>query len=651
MSHSRAAGRVNRVAVQNGIVALLCAAVAFVLLRFDPASGRMLLPWLVLWMTAPAVASRLSKDEGRQTERLGPGEDQVFLRGIARQTWRYFDDLVGPGSNWLPPDNSQEALNVEIAARTSPTNIGMWLLSVLAARDFGYLTTAQMVERLSATVDTLEKLERHEGHFLNWYDTGTLEPLRPPYVSTVDSGNLLACFIVLKQALLEYERAPLVGMEALDGIRDALENIDKEAGTDQKGLHAHLETVYQLLLETRRNHLAPLTRLATIQEELSRIAGQYRKDANPSEPLYWLEKANEQATEWAGYAADCLGWVHPLVDLDLSRLSSDACELRERLLATVPSLLELEQGDTSRLFRELVGRIRSDDPGLALSSTLQELESAFERAQTKARQLLHRLRKLRETLDKESNSINLGFLYDPEKRLFTIGYSPALGRRDNSYYDLLSTEARLASFLAVARGEAPAEHWFTLGRPFRNANGRQLLMSWTGTMFEYLMPLLFTRCFQNSLLEHACRVAIDEQVDFGRRHGVPWGVSESAFSALDARRTYQYRAFGVPSLALHRETEIPVVIAPYATALALLLRPRQAVENLRRLAGLGLRGSRGFYEAVDYTRLSRREGEPGVIIYAYMAHHQGMSLARDGPSCAPGDHAGPISRRSDRQSR
>jgi len=626
LSHSFARHRLHRVAVQNAVVALLSAGLGFLLLQADLAVWAVL-PWVLLWMAAPAVASELSHTRRPLPERALSEADVAFARLVARQTWRYFDDLVGPATNWLPPDNSQEALNVEIAERTSPTNIGMWLLSVLTARDFGYLTTAEMVERLSATLETLGKLERHEGHLLNWYDTRTLEPLRPPYVSTVDSGNLLACFIVLKQALLDLQNGPLLGREVFDGLRDALDCL-KDADAETKGLQGRLAPIRTLLDQAADDQVTKLEQLTSILAEIRQVTGQLRSETGPAEELYWLEKASTQVTQWADWATDYLGWLPRLANLEVPKTQEgvEAAALRDRLLAKTPTLAGLAGGDIAGLFRELTGRLRAHSPELIAPSSLQDIERAFERAQMKARRLLRRVRRLRERLDQESEEINLGFLYDLDKRLFTIGYNPALGRRDNSYYDLLLTEARLASFLAVARGEVPAEHWFTLGRPFRNANGRQLVMSWTGTMFEYLMPLLFTRCFRNSLLEHACRVALEEQIDFGRHRSVPWGISESAFSALDARRTYQYRAFGVPSLALHREAETPVVVAPYATALALLLSPAKAIQNLRRLAALGLQGPRGYYEAVDYTRLSRREGEPGVIIYAYMAHHQGMTL-------------------------
>ena len=222
--------------------------------------------------------------------------------------------------------------------------------------------------------------------------------------------------------------------------------------------------------------------------------------------------------------------------------------------------------------------------------------------------------------------MDLGFLYDPERRLFAVGYNINERRLDDAYYDLLASEARLASFVAIARGEVPNEHWVALGRPFGVSGGEPILLSWNGTMFEYLMPVLLQYPFRHSLLEQACQTAVSYQMAYGSRRGIPWGISEAAFSALDSHQIYQYRAFGVPGLGLKRGLEEDLVVAPYATALALAVDPRGAVKNLQRLTGFGLRGSYGFYESIDFTRARRPAGERGVIIYAYMAHHQGMSL-------------------------
>ena len=222
--------------------------------------------------------------------------------------------------------------------------------------------------------------------------------------------------------------------------------------------------------------------------------------------------------------------------------------------------------------------------------------------------------------------MNLRFLYDPKRKLFAIGYNVSLARLDLSSYDLLASEARLGSFIAIARGDVPLDHWFSLGRPYGGIGRQRVLLSWTGTMFEYLMPLLFQSSYGNSLLDKAAREAVQVQIAYGRRRQVPWGISESAFADLDLEKTYQYKAFGVPALGLKRGLEEQLVVAPYACLLALNVAPKATVQNLKRLAGLGLLSDYGYYEALDFSRQPQRKGRRGVIIEAYMAHHQGMAF-------------------------
>jgi len=247
------------------------------------------------------------------------------------------------------------------------------------------------------------------------------------------------------------------------------------------------------------------------------------------------------------------------------------------------------------------------------------------KAREQARVLLESIRLLRSRLSRLAEAMNLHYLYDSNRRLFTIGYNVSTGSYDSSYYDLLASEARLTSMVAIARGEVPVKHWLALGRPYASSSGQKMLLSWSGSMFEYMMPGLFNRSYENSLLDQACQAAVSRQIEYGQQRGVPWGISESAFSALDSHQTYQYRAFGVPGLGLKHEIEDDVVVAPYATMLALPVAPKEAVRNLRRLERYGMRGNKGFYEAIDYAR-QRSPSERGVIVYAYMAHHQGMSL-------------------------
>ncbi|HSM51699.1 MAG TPA: glucoamylase family protein, partial [Thermoanaerobaculia bacterium] len=435
-----------------------------------PAVLPLALPFLLSWMAAPAAAYWLSRSTLPRPRELAPG-DREYFTGVARETWRFFETLVGPEDHWLPPDNFQESRDPKVAHRTSPTNLGLGLLATLAAHDLGWLEPPALADRLDRMLTSIEALERHEGHLLNWYDTRTLSPLSPRYVSTVDSGNLAGALLALSE-----------------GCR----GVAREVVPAERGLAARL----------------------------------------------------------AGIAA------------------------RAAALA---------------------------------------------------------------------EGMNFTFLYDRQRQLFAIGYRLAdaggPGRADPSFYDLLASEARLASFFAIAKGDVAQSHWFRLGRLVVSVSGVPTLVSWSATMFEYLMPLLLMRSYPGTLLGESCRRIVQRQIRYGRERRVPWGISESAYDLVDRLGNYQYKEFGVPGLGLKRGLADEVVIAPYATALAAMIDPDEAARNLRRLAGEGASGPFGFYEAIDYTRRAPDDGGEvgaassgaasagaGVVVETYMAHHQGMIL-------------------------
>ncbi|MFI0609272.1 MAG: GH36-type glycosyl hydrolase domain-containing protein [Anaerolineae bacterium] len=468
-------------------------------LAVEPAALPLAMPFVLLWALAPAIAYRLSRPIELGRPSLSP-TDRAYLTEVARKTWEYFETVAGAQSNGLPPDNlrmpeapvggagvgaglgdktgqgngagtGDAATAGVVAYRTSPTNIGMGLLSTLAAHHLGFLSLADLIARLERSLGTVERLEGHEGHLFNWYDSQTLAPLAPRYLSTVDSGNLAGALIAL--------------------------------------------------------------------------AGGCRALA-------------------AGQAAEAAG------------------------------------------------------AGLA-----ERLEALAVRA------------------DALADGMDFGFLYDRRRQLFAIGYRLAdasgPGGRDSSYYDLLASEARLASFLAISRGTVPQSHWFHLGRLVVGVEGVPTLVSWSATMFEYLMPLLLMRSYPGTLLDRSCRMALRRQIQYGRDNGLPWGISESAFNVVDRSGEYQYKAFGVPGLGLKRGLGEEMVVAPYASALAAMLDPAAAAANLRRLAAAGAEGDLGFYEAIDYTPRKLRESgldgavaaedrHEGVVVRSYFSHHQGMTL-------------------------
>jgi cyclic beta-1,2-glucan synthetase len=540
---------------------------AFLVVAVRPRALPVAAPILLLWALAPLVAYVLSRPRREEREELG-AEDRRFLRQIARKTWRYFEDFETGAHHGLPPDNFQEIPQSRVATRTSPTNIGMGLLSALAAHDLGFIRTRELVERLEATLETVCGLEQFEGHLLNWYDTQTLAPLTPAYVSTVDSGNMAAALLTLAAGLRELKEGPQSAAALCSGLADvaALLKLSlAEPGVpgparDAIGrLAAEASRVEDIMLT---GVAPPEARLAHLRTELPRLEAVARAAELPSGSQV------AEASYWAG-----------------------------RLISGINSALAPEENLTARL----------------------------ERLASRALSLADRM--------------NFRFLYNPLLHLFAIGYrladSEGPGRCDPSHYDLLASEARLASFVAIAKGDVPETHWFHLGRLLTSVDGRATLLSWSGTLFEYLLPLLMMRTYPGTLLDQSCRMAVRRQVEYGRECSVPWGFSESAYNVVDRSDNYQYKAFGVPGLGLKRGLGEELVVAPYATALASLLEPTQAARNLRRLVKDGLSGPYGCYEAIDYTPrdLDEPAGEirapgprRGVVVRAFLAHHQGMTL-------------------------
>jgi len=485
------------------------------LLAFRPGLALAVLPYVALWLSAPVLAWLLSRRPGESTARLS-AEDRRYLRRTARRTWQYFADLVDASGRWLPPDNIQLKPKRVVAARTSPTNIGLALLADLTAHDFAWLTSGGLLDRVERELSSIETLERYHGHLLNWYDTTSGVPLSPRYVSTVDSGNLAGHLLILAAGLRELAARPINRADRLLGCA-----VTAELASEDK-------------IETWS------------------VASERELEAQHTE-----------------------------------------------LAALVP-------GDGTPTLQQIAA---GGGPGAVLAGEL----------------LAHA-----ERLAVRAQAIALGmewtFLLDPGSKLFSTGYHLDSASLDRSNYDLLASESRLTSFVAVASGRVDQEHWFRLGRLLVGTPSGPLLASWSGTMFEYLMPLLIMPEEPGSLLHDSAVIAVREQVRHGDALGVPWGISESAYYATDAALNWQYRAFGVPGLGLNRNLDDDPVIAPYASALALLIQPVAALRNLRRLEALDACGLYGFHEAVDFTTARLPIGERRVVIPSWMAHHQGMTL-------------------------
>ena len=473
--------------------------------------------WVVvlgaLWLASPLWTWWVSRPRPPRRESVVSLPQRRYLTGVARDTWRFFERCVGPDDHHLPPDNLQTQPHDMLAHRTSPTNIGLYLLSAACARQFGWIGTLELLTRLEATLGSLRTLERHEGHFLNWYDTQTQAALSPRYVSTVDSGNLCGHLLAVSHACRELADAPF------------------EPSAGERALSEATQRLAPFL--SGRAHLTQVQR-----DELS-----------------WL-----------------------LADHRATRLSAQ----HDAQAQGIPSQVS------------------------AASQRLLRLAEAFE-------QLAH--------------DADFRFLFHPKRHLFHLGYRLEEQQLDAGFYDLLASESRLTGLWAIAKGDVPVNHWAALGRPFFTLGARVGLRSWSGSMFEYLMPGLVLREPAGSVLHSGCEVAVREQIAFGELKGVPWGISESAHAGRDHTLAYQYAPQGVPRLALRRTPADELVVAPYASVLATPWLPHAAMRNLAELERLGARGRFGFCEAIDHTPSRQMAGEVGTVVHTFMAHHQGMCIA------------------------
>ena len=526
------------------------------------------LPLMVAWVASPAVAYALRRPAVPRERRLASSARRQATR-YALLHWRFFDRFVTPETGWLVPDNFQEDPEPVVAMRTSPTNIGLQLLATVSAWDLGFIPLDDLVRRLELVLRSLERLRRFRGHFFNWYDLRDLSVLEPAYVSTVDSGNLAAHLVALRQACLSLADEPVLGLRPWPAVEAAIalaaERLRSAPGASTASAasvaNEHLR-VARAALSAVRNEPATAAALARVMEPLGRAAS-----ALESAPL-------DSAAEWIAWSVRATG-AHR--------------ESAERLPSRPGATLRALAGESAEAARLVLG-----------------LEVIAERAYQYAMEM------------------DFGFLMDRERKLFAIGFQQSTHSLDGSYYDLLASEARLASFIAVAKNDVPVEHWFHLGRALTYAAGAPALVSWSGSMFEYLMPMLVMRSFPNTVLAQTYDGAVRRQRTYGAERRVPWGVSESAYNVRDRHHTYQYRAFGVPDLALKRGLGRELVVAPYASALAAMVSPAPALANLIELELLGALGPYGFRDAVDYTRPDPER--PYSVVLAYMAHHQGMAL-------------------------
>ena len=651
------AGAASRRPLWREMAAAPAAAVAtvMVLIAYRPEALPAALPLATLWLLAPEIAAIVSRPRRARASAL-TDRDVRRLRVLARRTWLFFDTFVGPDDQWLPPDHFQEEPRGEVARRTSPTNIGLLQLATLSAHDLGHTGVLSVIVRLRNTVETLERMERHRGHFYNWYDTRDLAPLSPRYISTVDSGNLAACLLAVKQGCRDLVEAPVVGRMRWQGLVDTLDVlldvIERGARRDEVPRFAALGACVEnmraeaILLQGQRRAWGPaIARLlerggTELDQALLTVIAESREGIDPdllSELRVWSAEVPQHLEAMWRDIELCLPWEAPAAQPPVlggpvpDKLAEvlaafERCLPGDPALAELPPACESLSVALSQLEKQL-DVLPGDVAGLRdIRAWVQHLQAAIARAEETARTTLSTLDALAARAAALVEAMDFAFLYDERRRLFYIGHDVTADRRDPHHYDLLASEARLASFVAIAKGDVPQEHWLQLGRPLARVDGAATLLSWGGTMFEYLMPTLLLRETPDSLMGRACAAAVETQIAYAGRRGVPWGMSESEYYRVDAHHNYQYRAFGVPDLGFKRGLEDDVVVAPYASLLALPFAPQAVMANLGRLDDLGLMGRYGFYEAVDFTASRLDPGTTHAIVRSFMAHHQGMIL-------------------------
>jgi len=594
------------------------------MLWWRPAAVAAASPIAGAWILSPLLAWWLSRPIGSRMRPLVGGQVH-FLRSVARLTWRYFEDFVGPEDNWLPPDNMQEHPVQRVAHRTSPTNMGLSLLANLTAWDLGYVTTAQLLSRTADALESMEKLDRFRGHFYNWYDTRAAKTVRPLYISTVDSGNLVGHLLILRQGLLELREQP--AMPNLRGLRDTFSVLQMPlrprgakapAGGEPAYGEALLQLVDRTLAAEPRGFRGVARWLADLRPATEDLANSINAEAAP-EASWWAHALDRQVIACAEEVARIAPWVCGNADDGDARVQSVLSRLDK-----AKTLGELADAAGNAAQAETTARGDRDPAPLppALVEALRQCQTAIAERLRMADDLARRCWDMAQA--------DWQFLFDKRRKLLVIGYNVAERRADISYYDLLASEARLASYTTIALGHLPLEHWFALGRQMTRTATRPALVSWSGSMFEYLMPLLVMPSLDQTLLQQTYRAVVRRQIEYGRAHGLPWGVSESSYAITSADGNYQYRAFGVPGLGLQRGLGNDLVVTPYASAMALMVDPGAACENLERMAGERFLGAYGFYEAIDYTPARLAAGSRNVVIRSFMAHHQGMSLVAMG---------------------
>jgi len=564
-------------------------------------------PILVLWAVANPVSVWLDRPP-RERPKLRAA-DIDFLLVHALRIWRYFCEYGGAHNNYLVPDNVEED-GFREAHRISPTNIGLLLNARQAACELGFLTVPEFATLTGLTLATVDRLEKYRGHLHNWYDTHTLRALtgydNAAFISTVDSGNFVASLYTLRSGARDLIKKPLLQTKTFVGLRTHWHTIRNECKLP----------VALAELPVPKASAPPEEWLEWLPSAQSVIAAAITTSFDEPYKVWWLEETLRRTEAIGSIAQDYLPWSLPefksLLDLPQLKLGQAARELSLEQAIAFAESLEIS--------------LINIDTALGDRSDLLELRERLSSSVAFAKANLHRLSANLLAIGDESQRLaettDFSFLVDHKTEILSIGCDARKGEILPSHYDLLASEARVAAFLAIARGDLPQESWFKLSRDHASAYGEFALVSWTGTMFEYLMPALWMRSYPDTLLARTLDAVVRIQRAFAQTKGLPWGVSESGHSERDDTGNYGYYAFGVPDVAVSAEATAGPVISPYSTFLTLSIAPDEALSNLRGMVSADWLGPYGLYEAIDFRRSNARP----EVIREWMAHHQAMSL-------------------------
>lgn len=586
--------------------------IGFVSYFYSSKAFMIMLPSVLVWFISPIFAYWISKEIYIPKEELSH-EEEKYLRRIARKTFAYFEDFVNEKTNYLAPDNFQESPYIGVAPRTSPTNIGMGLTCNIVAYDLGYIDFKEFVIRLDIAISAMESLERYKGHFYNWYDISNKKPLYPRYISTVDSGNLVGYLWLLNETIDDYLNKPFIQESFYFGIEDIMKLAEEELD-----IKFNIRQFYENIILKLQDSQIDIFRLKSLLNDIWNKFIELEKDEKvKNEFNYWNNKLKNNIMLLQKNIETIFPWIS-IVENNIDYLIA----FREEFNSMACSC---KINEIPNAYDHIINKLK-DEGTKDIKTIKKELISLLESGREESKLLIYKCDKLKKRSNVFCEEADFTMLFDKKRLLFSIGYDIEHDTLGNSFYDLLASEARCASFIAIAKGEINPIHWFKLGRAITLMNSHKGLVSWSGTMFEYFMPLIIMKAYPDTLLHATYVGVINGQIDYGKKRNIPWGISESAYYNFDASKNYQYKAHGVPGIGLKRGLRDELVVSPYSTLLAMLMNLRDGMENLKVLKSIGAEGKYGFFEAIDYTKDRLPNGEGKAIIKNYMVHHQGMSL-------------------------